>query len=55
MGAMEIERIEGGVTAAKGFMAAGCEANVKYKNRKDLFGCRNFYSECGEGCAGAVG
>ena len=36
MGAMEIERIEGGVTAAKGFMAAGCEANVKYKNRKDM-------------------
>ncbi len=30
------ERIKGGVTAAKGFQAAGVEANVKYKNRKDM-------------------
>lgn len=28
--------IEGGVTAAKGFMAAGVEAAVKYQNRKDM-------------------
>lgn len=28
--------IEGGVTAAKGFYAAGVEAGVKYKNRKDM-------------------
>ena len=27
---------EGGVTAAKGFKAAGAEAGVKYKNRKDM-------------------
>ena len=27
---------EGGVTAAKGFKAAGTEAGVKYKNRKDM-------------------
>lgn len=27
---------EGGVTAAKGFSAAGAEAGVKYKNRKDM-------------------
>ena len=27
---------EGGVTAAKGFKAAGAEAAVKYKNRKDM-------------------
>lgn len=27
---------EGGVTAAKGFEAAGVEAGVKYKNRKDM-------------------
>ena len=26
--------IEGGVTAAKGFEAAGVEANIKYQNRK---------------------
>ena len=25
---------EGGVTAAKGFSAAGAEAGIKYKNRK---------------------
>ncbi len=31
-----IKQIEGGVTAAKGFMAAGVEAGVKYKNRKDM-------------------
>lgn len=28
--------IEGGVTAATGFMAAGVEASIKYKNRKDM-------------------
>lgn len=28
--------IQGGVTAAKGFQAAGTEAGVKYKNRKDM-------------------
>ncbi len=28
--------IEGGVTAAAGFEAAGCEAAIKYQNRKDM-------------------
>lgn len=28
--------IEGGVTAAKGFMASSCEANIKYKDRTDM-------------------
>lgn len=28
--------LKGGVTAAKGFMAAGVEANIKYANRKDM-------------------
>ena len=28
--------IQGGVTAAKGFAAAGVEAGIKYKNRKDM-------------------
>lgn len=31
-----MEMITGGVTAAKGFMAAGVEAGVKYQNRKDM-------------------
>ena len=31
-----MELIKGGVTAAKGFMAAGVEASIKYKNRKDM-------------------
>lgn len=31
-----MELITGGVTAAKGFMAAGVEAGVKYENRKDM-------------------
>ena len=28
--------IEGGVTAAKGYMAASAEAGIKYKNRTDM-------------------
>lgn len=31
-----MKQIEGGVTAAKGFEAAGTEAAVKYQNRKDM-------------------
>ncbi|MCM1552360.1 MAG: bifunctional glutamate N-acetyltransferase/amino-acid acetyltransferase ArgJ [Butyrivibrio sp.] len=31
-----MQQIEGGVTAAKGFEAAGVEAAVKYQNRKDM-------------------
>ena len=31
-----MKEIEGGITAAKGFEAAGVEAGVKYKNRKDM-------------------
>ncbi len=31
-----MEMIKGGVTAAKGFKAAGVEAAIKYKNRKDM-------------------
>ena len=29
-----MEIITGGVTAAKGFLAAGVEAGIKYQNRK---------------------
>ena len=32
----KIKMIEGGVTAAKGFMAASTAAGIKYKNRKDM-------------------
>lgn len=31
-----MEQIEGGVTAARGFEAAGIEAGIKYENRKDM-------------------
>lgn len=31
-----MKEIEGGITAANGFEAAGVEAGVKYKNRKDM-------------------
>ncbi len=31
-----MKQITGGVTAAKGFQAACCEANIKYKNRTDM-------------------
>ncbi len=33
---MLMKQIEGGVTAAKGFEAAGVEAAIKYQNRKDM-------------------
>lgn len=31
-----MKQISGGVTAAKGFKAACCEANIKYRNRTDM-------------------
>lgn len=31
-----MKQIDGGVTAVKGFSAAGVEAEIKYKNRKDM-------------------
>ena len=31
-----MKQITGGVTAAKGFYAAACEANIKYKDRTDM-------------------
>ena len=31
-----MKQISGGVTAAKGFYAAACEANIKYANRTDM-------------------
>ncbi len=31
-----MKTVNGGVTAAKGFKAACCEANIKYKNRTDM-------------------
>ena len=31
-----MKQINGGVTAAKGFYAAACEANIKYANRTDM-------------------
>ncbi|MCR5720019.1 MAG: bifunctional ornithine acetyltransferase/N-acetylglutamate synthase [Lachnospiraceae bacterium] len=31
-----MKKIAGGVTAAAGFYAAGCEAGIKYKNRMDM-------------------
>lgn len=33
---VDMKHITGGVTAAKGFEAAGAEAQVKYQNRKDM-------------------
>ncbi len=31
-----MKQITGGITAAKGFMATSCEANIKYKDRTDM-------------------
>ena len=36
MAGYDIKQIDGGVTAAKGFKAAGVAAHIKYDNRKDL-------------------
>lgn len=44
-----MQQINGGVTAAKGFKAACCEANIKYKNRTDM---AMVYSEVPCECAG---
>lgn len=44
-----MKMIEGGVTAAKGFYAAGAEAGIKYSDRKDM---ALVYSECPAVCAG---
>ena len=41
--------IEGGATAAKGFMAASAEAGIKYKNRTDM---ALVYTESPAVCAG---
>jgi len=35
-GGTDMKQIDAGVTAAKGFSAAGVEAEIKYKNRKDM-------------------
>ena len=45
----KIKQIEGGVTAAKGFQAACCEAGIKYKDRTDM---AFVYSEIPCECAG---
>lgn len=56
--------IEGGVTAAKGYKAAGLRAGIKagktnkdmamiYSKRKRL--CRNIYKECCESSSGFLG
>lgn len=45
----DFEIIEGGVTAAKGYKAAVCEANIKYKGRTDM---AMIYSEVPCECAG---
>ena len=44
-----MEIIKGGVTAAKGFKAAVCEANIKYKDRTDM---AMVFSEVPSVCAG---
>ena len=44
-----MKTVEGGVCAAKGFQAAGVEAGVKYKDRKDM---ALIYSEAPCVCAG---
>ena len=59
-----MEIITGGVTAAKGFLAAGVEAGIKYQNRK-RYGNGVFqnavsrsgrvYDECSKSCSCFMG
>ena len=44
-----MKKIDGGVTAAKGFKAACCAAEIKYKNRTDM---AMVYSDVPCECAG---
>ena len=46
---MAYKRIDGGVTAAKGFMAASAEAGIKYQGRDDM---ALVYTEQEAVCAG---
>ena len=58
-----MKKIEGGVTAAKGFQASATAAGIKYKDRTDMAmiyseaPCKTAgtYDKCGEGRSGAVG
>ena len=56
-----MKQIQGGVTAAKGFEAAGVEAAIKYQNRKDMALIvskargRYVYLQRGKGGSRAVG
>ena len=55
-----MDMIRGGVTAAKGFEAAGAETGVKYKDRKDLQpgslqAGGSFYIQCGKSGPSALG
>ena len=50
--------IEGGVTAAKGYKAAGLRAGIKAgKTNKDMASrmCRNIYKECCKSSTGFLG
>lgn len=44
-----IKQIEGGITAAKGYKATSCEANIKYKDRTDM---AMVFTETPADCAG---
>lgn len=44
-----MKQINGGITAAQGFMATSCEANIKYKDRTDM---AMVYCETPSVCAG---
>jgi glutamate N-acetyltransferase/amino-acid N-acetyltransferase len=46
---LDMKKIEGGVTAAKGFKAASCQAGIKYQGRTDM---AFVYSELPCVCAG---
>lgn len=61
---IQINIIEGGVTAAKGFQTASTAAGIKYKDRKDMalvyseVPCKaagHLYHQCGKGGSGKMG
>ena len=58
-----MEKIDGGVTAAKGFLAAHTAAGIKYQGRDDMAMiyskvpavAAGTYPQCGKGCTGQMG
>ena len=51
-----MKKLNGGVTAAKGYMAAAAAAGIKYRGRTDMaLVRRHLYYKCSKGGSGLLG